>query len=126
MFRKLLIIIVVFLLVVAGLQIFGGRDFGQMSLAWDKYRSQGEIGEFMSDIGIMFRGGKVKESVFPNSRYAKMIMYRWKDELGEVHVSERKPEVEVYEEIRLGDMQFQIEEGMSKEEIKQVLTEKQQ
>jgi len=122
--RKLLIVIVVFVVVIAGLQVFGGRDFKQTSKAWDNYAQHGEIGTFIGDIVTIFKGGKVKDSIFPESRYAEMIMYRWVDELGEVHVSERKPDVENYEEIRLGDLSFQIEKGMSQEEIKAVLQQK--
>ncbi|TQV76908.1 DUF4124 domain-containing protein [Aliikangiella marina] len=121
MFRKFLLALVLFALIVAGLQIFGGRDFGQMSLAMDKYQSGGSFGDFFADVVTIFKGDKVKESIFPHSRYREMVMYRWKDEFGEVHVSERQPNVENYEVIRLGDMDIQIQESMSEEEIKQIL-----
>ena len=121
MIKKLLLIIVILAIVMTGLQLFGGRDFTQMGTAWDKYASGGDLGSFMSDVGSIFSGGKINESVFPDSKYNELIMYRWKDELGEVHVSERKPNIDNYEEIRLGDMKFQIQEGMTEEEIKAVL-----
>jgi len=121
MFKKFILIIIVFALVIAGLQLFGGRDFGQITLAWDKYRSGGELSSFLSDVGVIFSGDKVKEGALPSSRYANQIMYRWKDEFGVVHVSERRPSVENFEEIRLGDLNYQIEESMTPEEIKRVL-----
>ncbi|TQV84476.1 hypothetical protein [Aliikangiella coralliicola] len=124
MFKKLIVIIILFGLVVAGLQMFGGRDFGQVSLAWDKYNHGGDISSFLSDIGTIFSGGRVNESALPMGRYADQVMYRWKDELGQIHVSERKPNVDVFEEIRLGDMKFDIQEGMSKEEIEKILKKK--
>lgn len=121
MFKKLLLIIIVFAIIIGGLQLFGGRDFGQITLAWDKYQSKGELSGFLSDVGTIFAGGKVKEGALPSSHYANQVMYRWKDELGQVHVSERKPNVANYEEIRLGDLDYQIEESMSQEEIKRLL-----
>ena len=121
MFRKLLIALVLFVLIVAGLQMFGGRDFGQVGLAMDKYQDGGSFGDFVSDVAVIFKGGKVKESIFPHSRYREMVMYRWKDEFGEVHVSERQPEVENFEVIRLGDLNIPIQESMSEEEIKKIL-----
>lgn len=121
MFKKLLIIIFVIVGILAGLQLFGGRDFTQIELAMDKYNNSGELGDLVTDITTIFKGGKVKESLYPNSRYEKMVMYRWVDEFGEVHVSERKPKTGKYEEIKLGDLKFSIDEGMSEEEIKRVL-----
>lgn len=121
MFRKLLLAIVLFALIIAGLQIFGGRDFGQVSLALDKYQHGGTIGDFVSDVALIFKGGKVKENLFPHSRYREMVMYRWKDEFGEIHVSERQPNVENYEVIRLGDLDLKVQEGMSDQEIKSIL-----
>ncbi len=121
MLKKLILVLVIFIVVIAGLQLFGGRDFGQINLAWDKYQSHEELGKFLSDVGVIFSGGKVKEGALPSSRYANQIMYRWTDELGQVHVSERKPNVANYEEIKLGDLDYQIEESMSNEQIKQLL-----
>ncbi len=121
MFRKFLIALVLFILIVGGLQIFGGRDFGQVGLALDKYQSGGSFGDFVSDVGVIFKGGKVKESLYLSSRYRDKVMYRWKDEFGEVHVSERQPNVENFEVIRLGDLNMPMQEAMSEEEIKQIL-----
>ncbi len=121
MIRKILILIVVLVVVMIGLQIFGGRDFSQISLAYDKYQTKGEISTFLSDIGVMFSGGKVKEGVLPSSRYANQVLYRWKDSNGIVQVTERKPDVGQYEVIKLGDLNYQIEEGMSEEQIKALL-----
>lgn len=121
MFKRLLIIIFVLIAILVALQLFGGRDFTQVELAMDKYNNGGELSSLVNDITTIFKGGKVKESLYPNSRYEKMVMYRWVDELGEVHVSERKPKTGKYEEIKLGDLKFSIEEGMSEEQIKQVL-----
>ncbi|MET1253719.1 DUF4124 domain-containing protein [Aliikangiella maris] len=102
-----------FIVIIGALQIFGGRDFGQITLAWDKYASNGTLSSFIDDVVIIFKGDKIKESVFPHSRYAKKVVYRWTDANGEVHVSERMPtNVKDYEEIQLGDMEFQIQESM--------------
>ncbi|WP_444998458.1 DUF4124 domain-containing protein [Aliikangiella sp. IMCC44359] len=118
MIKKFIIILVVFIIIIASLQLFAGRDFGQVAMAWDKYQLNGTVGSFFSDIGIIFKGEKIKESVFPDSKYAEKVVYRWTDAAGEVHVSERKPKnIDKFETIRLGDMEFQIQESMG-EEIK--------
>jgi len=124
MFKKLLFIIILLSLVIGGLQIFGERDFGQMTLAWDKYNNGGNIGSFFSDVVVVFKGEKVKESALPLGKYADRYMYRWKDELGQIHVSERQPNVAEFEKIRIGDLKFDIQKGMTKEEINQVLKTK--
>lgn len=124
MFRKLFVVIIVFALLIGGLQLFGGRDFGQVSLAWDKYNYGGDLSSFLTDIVVIFKGDKIREASLPSGKYANQIMYRWKDASGQLHVSERKPDVAEYEEIRIGDLKFQIEEGMSEEEIKAILKKK--
>lgn len=121
MFKKLIVIIVLFSLVLGGLQLFGGRDFGQFSLAWDKYNHGGDVSSFMSDALVIFKGGKVRESYLPLGKYAEQYMYRWVDELGQTHVSERQPKVENFEKIRIGDLKFDVQKGMSKEEIEAAL-----
>jgi len=124
MIRKFIVILIVLAVLMGGLQLFGGRDFGQMTLAWDKYSYGGTLGSFLKDVGVIFKGGKIKESLLPLGKYAEQVMYRWKDEFGQLHVSERQPDVEEYETIRIGDLEFQVEEGLSEEEIKAALKKK--
>lgn len=121
MFKKLLIILIIFVLIIGGLQVFGGRDFTQISLALDKYSQSESLGEFVTDIGRIFSGKTVNESVFPSSRDAEKVLYRWVDELGVAHLSERRPESGDYKEIKLGDLEIQVEPGMSQEEINAIL-----
>lgn len=124
MFKKLILVLVIFALVIAGLQLFGGRDFRQIDIALDKYSSHGEIGTFLNDIVIIFKGDKVREGALSNSRFEDMVMYRWIDKNGEVQFTERKPETGEYTEVRLGDMNFDIQKGMSEEEIANILKNK--
>ncbi len=124
MFKKLALILIIFILIVGGLQLFGGRDFSQMSLAWDKYTNNGTLGSFFDDVLVIFKGDSVKEGLLPHSRYSKQIVYRWTDEFGEVHVSERKPDVANYETIQLGDLNIQVEESMSDEDIEAQIKKK--
>ncbi|MCW9016473.1 MAG: DUF4124 domain-containing protein [Kangiellaceae bacterium] len=124
MLKKLFIVLIAFALIIVGLQMFGGRDFGQMSLAVHKYKTEGTVGSFLTDVGSIFKGGKIKEGRLPMGGYADQVMYRWVDENGEVHVSERKPDVANYEEIRMGDLKFQVEDSLSKEELNKTLKKK--
>lgn len=121
MLKKLLLVLVIFVLVIGGLQLFGGRDFRQIDVALDKYSSHGELGTFLGDVVTIFKGEKVRESALPSSRYEDMVMYRWIDQYGEVQFTERKPESGEFTEVRLGDMNFDIQKGMSREEIEQIL-----
>ena len=121
MLKKLLLVLVIFVLVIGGLQLFGGRDFRQINVALDKYSSHGELGTFLGDVVTIFKGEKVRESALPSSRYEDMVMYRWIDQYGEVQFTERKPESGEFTQVRLGDMNFDIQKGMSREEIEQIL-----
>ncbi len=116
MIKKFFFIILLFIVALAGLQFFGGRDFTQVSLAWDKYQLSEDFGDFMSDVGVIFKGETVKDSLIP-AEYANKMYYRWTDGAGRVQYSERMPNVENYEEISIKDLPFSMQEAMSKEEI---------
>jgi hypothetical protein len=121
MIKKFLLILIVLAVIVAGLQTFGGRDFSQISTAWDKYTVEGEVGTFLKDIGTIFAGGKIKEGILPSAEYYGKVMYRWIDEEGITHISELKPDVDNFEVIKMGDLKYKIEEGLDKEKIKKTL-----
>lgn len=122
MLKKFIIILVLFSLVLVGLQLFGGRDFTQITIAWDKYQHGGDIGSLTSDVGIIFSGEKVSEAGLATAKLADRLIYRWTDEQGIVHNSERKPVgVTEYEVIRMGDLKIETQEALSKEEIERQL-----
>ena len=124
MLRKLLLVLLVFGLVVGGLQLFGGRDFSQLGLAFEKHQKGTEFGVLVSDILTIFQGGRVKEPNFLTGKYANQVMYRWKDELGQIHVSERQPDGFDFETINMGDLKFDVQAGLSREEIEKILKTK--
>ncbi|MDH5434722.1 MAG: DUF4124 domain-containing protein [Gammaproteobacteria bacterium] len=115
--KKLLVFIVAIIVILSALHLSGVRDLGQLSLAWDKKQQGGSFSGFLSDVGMFIRGEKVRESLLPPSEYVEKAMYRWTDENGQVHVSEIKPEVENFEIIKMGELKYQTQEGMSQEEI---------
>ncbi len=121
MLKKFIIILVLFFLIVVGLQTFGGRDFGQVSIAWDKYQHGGDISSLSKDIVIIFAGDKVNQGGLDSAKMADRLIYRWTDEFGVVHNSERMPKVKNYEVIRMGDLKMETQQAMDKEEIKQAL-----
>jgi hypothetical protein len=114
---KKIAFIIVLLAIFGGLiHFYGGRDLTQISLAIDKFNSGGSSTTLVSDIFTIFEGGRVKEAGLPPG-YADKIMYRWTDEFGQLHLSEKKPAVENYQTITLGDLKLQIQPGMTAEEI---------
>lgn len=116
-------ILILFVLVVAGLQMFGGRDFGQASIAWEKYQYGGDLGSLSEDIMIIFAGDKINQGGLESARTAERMMYRWTDEKGVVHVSERMPKKGEYEVIRMGDLRIETQKALDEEEIKKALND---
>lgn len=121
MFKKFLIAIVIFSVIVLGLQLFGGRDFTQVTTAWDKYRHGGDIGSLTQDIGIIFSGDRISEGGLATAKLAERLIYKWTDENGVVQHSERKPNVDNYEVIKMGDVTVETQKSLDKEEIEQAL-----
>ena len=121
MFKKFIIIIVLFCIVVAGLKLFGGRDFRQVSVAWDKYQYNEDLTGLIKDIGVIFSGDKVSRGGLDVAILAERTIYKWTDEFGTVHHSERMPKGVDYEEIRMGDIKIETQKAMDKEEIKRAL-----
>jgi len=109
--------------VVAGLQLFGGRDFGQVSVAWEKYQYSDDLGSLSEDIVIIFAGDKVNQGGLESARTAERLMYRWTDDKGVVHMSERMPKQGEYEVIRMGDLRMETQEALDKEEINKALND---
>ncbi len=119
MLKKFLIIIIIIGLSLFALGKYGGRDFSQISFAWDKYQHSGEIGGFFSDLGVILQGGYVKAPSLPFD--AEKFIYRWTDEQGQLRISENRPDVANYEKIKIGDMKFESQKAMTKEEIESIL-----
>jgi hypothetical protein len=121
MFKKFIIAIIVFSLIIAGLQLFGGRDFTQVSIAWDKYQHGGDISSFSKDLGIIFSGKKISQGGLATAKLAERLIYKWTDENGIVQHSERKPNVDDYEVIKMGDVTVETQKSLDKEEIEKAL-----
>ena len=121
MFKKFIVILILFSVVVAGLQLFGGRDFTQVPTAWDKYQHGGGFTNLIKDVGIIFSGDEISVGGLATAKLADRLIYRWTDENGIVHNSERMPNVEKYEVIRMGDITVETQEALDEEEIKKAL-----
>jgi hypothetical protein len=119
--KRLFISISLMIIILIVLQLFGGRDFTQIDLAIDKYHVHDELSVFMSDISLILKGKKVRQGDKLVGERANKIMYKWVDTAGQIHVSDRQPDVDNFEIIRLGDVDHQTVEGLSEEEIEQAL-----
>jgi hypothetical protein len=118
MIKKFIVILVLFCVVLVGLQLFGGRDFTQITIAWDKYQHGGDLGGLTTDVGVIFSGEKVSESGLATAKLADRLIYRWTDKQGTVHNSERLPAgISDYQVIRMGDLTIETQKAMTKEEI---------
>lgn len=121
MFKKFLVILVLFILVIVGLQLFGGRDFTQMSEAWDKYRHGGDLGSLSKDVVVIFSGEKITTGGLDVAKTVERVMYRWVDERGVTHTGDHPPKTGEYEVIQMGDLNIKTQKGMEKEEIDKAL-----
>lgn len=120
MLKKFIVILVLLFLVVAGLQLLGGRDFSQISIAWEKYQYKGNLVSFGEDVATIFAGDKIQQGGLATSRMAERLIYRWTDEFGVQHNSERAPKNQDYQVIRMGDT-IDVQKSMDEEEIKKAL-----
>lgn len=111
MIKKLITIIVLFVVIIGGLQLFGGRDFSQMSLVLEKQNTEGDLSLFISDVMTIFKGDTVNQPDYLVGKFAKQVMYRWKDEWGVVHMSEQQPDVADYEIMKIKDFKFNTEKA---------------
>lgn len=123
MLKRFVVILILFVVIVAGLQLFGGRDFGQVSVAWEKYQYGGDLGSLSKDIIIIFAGDKINQGGLESAKTAERMMYRWTDEKGVVHVSERMPKEGEFEVIRMGDLKIETQKALDEEEIKKALND---
>jgi len=121
MLKKFVVILILFIVIVAGLQMFGGRDFGQVSVAWEKYQYGGNLSNLSEDIMVIFAGDKINQGGLESARTAERMMYRWTDEKGLVHVSERMPKDGEFEVIRMGDLKIETQKALDEEEINKAL-----
>lgn len=111
----------VFLVAIAGLQLFGGRDFSQISAALQKYQHGGTLEILTDDIGRIFVGQTISRGGIAMAELANRVVYRWVDDKGVVQHSERMPNVEKYEVIRMGDLELETQKALDEEEIKKAL-----
>jgi len=116
-----MVILVLFFIIVAGLQLFGGRDFTQVTIAWDKYRHGGDVSGFGQDVVSIFAGDKINQGGLSTAKLADRIIYRWTDEQGVVHHSERMPKGVKFETITMGELSITVQESLDKEEIDKAL-----
>jgi hypothetical protein len=121
--KKLILTLVVSAAIIASLHFFGGRDFSQTSLAWKKYQNSSDFSQLASDIGLIFQGERVKDSLIPAEEINKTF-YRWTDENGQVQYGDRVPvDINDYEVVSVKDLPFNMQESMTDEEIQEALSQ---
>lgn len=116
MLKKIAIFLFVLILILVALQLWGGRDFTQISLAWQKYDNQPKIAVLLNDIWVILKGDKVKDSFIPAEEMNK-IYFKWIDKHGVVKYSDqRPPDVKEYEEISIKDLPFNVQPSIYEEQ----------
>ena len=119
--KKLAFILIITALYFGYLELWGGRDFAQISTAVEKYNYSDNYDVLLDDISLIYSGGKVSLGGLATAQMADRVYYKWIDENGVLHHSERRPNVKKYETIRMGDLSIEIQESLSQEEINKTL-----
>ena len=107
--KKTLGIIVLILLLVGRALWIEENHPDQWATVWQNYKDTESVGTLFSEGFNVFRGETIKR-VPMSVREANTIVYQWVDDRGEYHTSYQKPTgVSNVKEIRLGDLDYQIE-----------------
>lgn len=89
-------------------------------LVWDNYQASESVGSLMKDVFAVFSGKKIKPAILP-AKEMDRIVFQWKNDRGEVQTSFQRPVgVKNVKEIRLGDLNYQTEKGLTAEEIQRL------
>jgi len=59
--KKLLFLLITFILYLGYLEIWGGRDFSQIGIAIEKYNYSDNLDELTTDISLIYTGGTVSQ-----------------------------------------------------------------
>ncbi len=122
--KKLLIILAIIMAVVIRAAMIEHKHPEQWSIVWQNFKDTESVVTLLKETVDVFRGERVKR-VAMSIREMNTIVYRWKDDRGEIHISYQKPTgVDNVEEIRLGDLNYQIETSLSEEEKALLLKKK--
>lgn len=122
--KKLLIFLAIIIAIVIRAAMIEHNYPEQWPTVWKNFKDTESVTNLLTETVAVFRGERVKR-VAMSIREMNTIVYRWKDERGEVHLSYQKPTgVDNVEEIRLGDLNYQIESSLSEEEKALLLKKK--
>ncbi len=119
--KKILFILIAFIVYLGYLQIWGGRDFSQIGIAVAKYNYSDDTDMLVTDLSLIYSGGTVSQGGLATAQMAERVYYRWTDENGILQHSERRPDIAKYETINMGDLSIEIQKSLSQEEIKRIL-----
>ena len=119
--KKIVFLLIAVILYFGYLQLWGGRDFSQISTAFEKYNYSDNLDALKADLSLIYSGGKVSKGGLATAQMADRVYYRWVDEAGVMHHSERRPNVKKYETIRMGDLSIEVQQSLSQEEINKTL-----
>lgn len=119
--KKSLAILVILILLIGRAVWIEKNSPDQWSIAWKNYQDTESELQFVKEVVAVFRGEKLKR-VPMSVREMNRIVYKWVDDRGESHMSYQKPVgVKNVQEIRLGDLNYQVEESLTDEEKRRVL-----
>ena len=66
-------------------------------------------------------GDKINEGGMAVQQMGERVVYKWKDENGVTHLTERMPDMAEYEVVKMGELQLTPQEALSQEEIDKLL-----
>ncbi|NVJ59324.1 MAG: hypothetical protein HWE27_02985 [Gammaproteobacteria bacterium] len=109
------ILIILIALVLVGI-VVGKDNPGQWTNTWNNFKDSYSVSGLVTDSMTVFNGNKVKRIPLSNQEQQRVV-YRWTDSKGVKHLSYERPRgVDNVEEVRLGDLEYKVEQSLTEEE----------
>ncbi|MCO7225317.1 DUF4124 domain-containing protein [Pleionea sp. CnH1-48] len=119
--KQVLLILLILALIIGRVLWVKEAHPGQWSIVFDNYQDTESVGELVAETISVFRGIRVSRAPM-SVREANKVIYKWTDKYGQVHMNyQLPPDVKDYETVRLGDLKFDIDKSLSKEEKEALL-----
>ncbi len=120
--RKLFILVIIILLIVGRAVWIEKNQPNQWRYLWQNYQDTQSIAQLAKQTFDVMRGVQLKKAMM-SEKEKNTIVYKWTDERGEIHMSYQKPiGVPNVQEIRLGDLNYQVTDGLTDKELNKVLS----
>ncbi len=119
--KKVFILLIILAFIVGRAMWIEENSPDAWSTVWKNYKDTESIGTLLSDGFDVLRGEPVKR-VAMSVREMNRVIYKWVDDYGVTQMSYQKPVgVQNVQEVRLGDLDYQVEKSLTEEQKKKLL-----